>query len=388
MTCEVTRMQLLIDALYEQFTGVKQKVSKQTTATSQKAKVIGWTLGVVLTLAIVVSVIIGLIIPAITTAHTDLLQLTSANNERNMLLELSTALQREDKWNLTVPHCSWRGISCNETTGRVIGINLAYTSSRSLKRDTNYPTIPASIGNFTELKFLNLSFNKLQSTIPESIKLLKNLVHLKLGSNTWLKGTLPDLSNLTKLQEVHLDDTLVTISQRTFNTLMNLPSIEILYLTNPITGTLPQSVSPSLLTLVLTGCELHGTIPKSWEYSNIQALDLSRNKLSGSIPCLGKNIEHFSAVENDFDGEFCGSGFNHYLQGISLDDMKLKGTFDLPNVDLQNMDSLLISGNRFTSFLPSSLNTTTGPKHCNVANNPLHCPVPEWAKKGCSAVCN
>jgi hypothetical protein len=133
---------------------------------------------------------------------------------------------------------------------------------------------------------------------------------------------------------------------------------------------------------------LYGTIPKSWEDSNFLYLDISHNKLNGSIPCIGKTIITLIASKNDFDGEFCGSEFGSRLLEIDLTDTNLAGVFDLPHVDMYHVTRLNIARNRFTSFMPSALNETIGPQYCFAAGNPLQCPIPEWSQTQCAATCN
>ncbi len=415
VTSEVDRIKRVVDALYDQFTGSKQKAQTEQPVTTyaktnkiaKRRKVIGWTLGAVALSAIIIaSIVIGFILlttptpnqptnqPSSTVPLTSLTpstapglkQLTHANYERNMLLELYDSIwvnNTDPQWNLTAPHCSWRGITCNTTTGRVIHIYLPLHN-----QTPGSATIPSIIGNFTELVSLDLMDNYLTSTIPESIKNLKNLVYLRLSVNP-LVGTLPDLSGLDKLKQVDLGATLLSVNESSLAMLMQLRSIYSLQMQNVlINAELPSNISNSLTEVILSNCSLHGTIPTAWKDSNIQHLEVSRNNLTGSIPCFGKDVFVLTASHNNFDGEFCGSEFRRLPQLI-ITDTKLTGVFDLPNVDIYGMTGLHIQRNRFTSFMPSKMNVTEGPpQNCEAVDNPFQCPIPEWAQTQCQATCN
>ena len=67
-------------------------------------------------------------------------------------------------------------------------------------------TIPAEIWNLTSLTTLSLSFNQLSGTIPVEIGNLTSLEHLLLGHNQ-LSGTIPaEIGNLTSLISLDLED--------------------------------------------------------------------------------------------------------------------------------------------------------------------------------------
>ncbi len=398
VTSEVDRIKRVVDALYDQFTGSKT-ATQNTAQNSSRRNLIGWKISAAILSTLIILIIMVVVGLNLFSGHTaevgpgteepppNLEHLNPVNYERHTLLELLDALLVDTTRWLNVPHCTWTGISCSNTTGRIIGITLNSNSfkKRTVARST--AKIPASIGNFTELQVLDLTFNSIESTIPESIIRLKNLKSLKLAENH-ISGTLPDLRELPLLKEVELRETWLSLNESSLAMLMNLPAIEKLDLNYcRIDGTLPHSLSKSLLKLDVSGCGLHGTIPASWEDSNIQYLAIDRNNINGSIPCLGKRITTFYASDNDFEGEFCGTGFTQ-LTEFSLTHSKLAGVFDLPNTDFHQLSALHINDNLFTSFLPSAMNVTTGLRLCNAAGNPIRCPIPKWAVKKCNAICN
>jgi hypothetical protein len=380
ISSEVERVKKMLDVLYHQFAGIDREPRQpKKTGSLGRSRAIAWTLGVI-ALSALVAVLIGFIY--FTSNSTP--DLMFPYNERGMLLELYEALRPNDlqpQWNFTEPHCTWQGITCNSTTGRVVAIDM---SAFALYYETEFPTsIPAIIGNFTELHYLDLSLNNLGSTIPESIQNLKNLVSLYLNANN-LVGTVPDLNGLPKLREVWL---YFNSFNGSLEMLMQLPAVESLMVhNNPFNSTLPQIISKSLATLHLANCSLYGTIPESWTETRFIEIGLSENKLIGSIPCFGDSLLSFFGSANDFDGEFCGSTLTN-IDEIFITDTKLTGAFDLPNTNLTRMSALIISDNRFTSFLPSAPDGIQGPVQCLAPYNSFKCPLPPWSELRCKATC-
>ncbi|XP_040366478.1 probable leucine-rich repeat receptor-like serine/threonine-protein kinase At3g14840 isoform X2 [Rosa chinensis] len=171
--------------------------------------------------------------------------------------------------------------------------------------------IPAYLGNITTLRALALESNLFSGTIPPEMGRLINMEVLYLRANN-LTGQLPvALTNMTKLKTLWIGSNNFTgkipnyfLSWKELQTLeMQASGFE-----GPIPSTLSvlsnmkylvisdlsgeSSVFPNLSnmknmqTLMLRSCNITGSIP---EYiSNMTSLDLSFNRLKGSIPNLDK----------------------------------------------------------------------------------------------------
>jgi hypothetical protein len=105
------------------------------------------------------------------------------------------------------------------------------------------------------------------------------------------------------------------------------------------------------------------------------------------VPCFGPDLVYLDASHNQLDGEFCGQRLKSIVE-ISIYDNQLTGSFDLPNVNVNEMTSLQIRDNLFTSFMPSSKALIQGPLRCSASNNSFDCPVPPWSTERCEATCN
>ena len=71
-------------------------------------------------------------------------------------------------WNESMDFCSWIGVTCNNSTGRVVTLNLQAQKLAGW--------IPPSIGNLTYLTGINLKKNNFHGEIPQE---MGRLLHLQ-----------------------------------------------------------------------------------------------------------------------------------------------------------------------------------------------------------------
>ncbi|XP_072957648.1 polygalacturonase inhibitor 1-like [Typha angustifolia] len=130
-------------------------------------------------------------------------------------------------WNSKTSCCTWDGISCNATTGRVIDITVFFLNVSA--------PIPSALARITTLQSINFAYNHLYGTIPPFL------------------GALPDLTFL------RLDG-------------------------NLLTGRIPDTLT--VYNLLLTGNNLSGPLPPSFAHASFGALDLNDNGFSGDASFL------------------------------------------------------------------------------------------------------
>ncbi|KAI8028777.1 Receptor-like protein EIX1 [Camellia lanceoleosa] len=142
----------------------------------------------------------------------------------------------------------------------------------SMSLENNYlgGQFPNELDQFKNLTYLSLRNNSISGPIPMSIERLSSLAILLDLSYNHLNGTLPEsLGQLAKLETLDLSY-------------------------NHLNGTIPESLGQlaKLETLDLSYNHLNGTIPESLgQLAKLETLDLSYNHLNGTLPeSLGKLV--------------------------------------------------------------------------------------------------
>ena len=159
---------------------------------------------------------------------------------------------RNSGWLVAGNPCDWQGVVCLE--GRVDRISLPNNGLTG--------TIPAELGNLTNLTSLSLDGNQLVGSIPAALGSLQSLERLVLFFNQLSGSIPPELGNLTSIDSLQLQRNLLTGGIPTeLGTLTNLRGLDLK--DNQLTGSIP----PELGSLV-----------------NLQVLSLDNNQLSGIIP--------------------------------------------------------------------------------------------------------
>lgn len=187
-------------------------------------------------------------------------------NEKELLLSIVDQLDpdRHLEWFRSIPLDEWPGILVRR--GRVIEIDLYHCELSG--------TIPAELGQFTELEYLHLGCNMLTGQIPTELGQLTNLEWLDLGWNQLTGPIPPQLGKLSRLKVLDLNNNELTGPIP--HTLGNLPRLEILWLhENLLSGTIPLELGqlPRIQELFIAENEVTGDLPPFHETSRIVKTD-------------------------------------------------------------------------------------------------------------------
>jgi hypothetical protein len=222
-------------------------------------------------------------------------------------------------------------------------------------------SIPASLGNLTQLQALNLQDNQLSGSIPASLGNLTQLQALNLLDNQ-LSGSIPDsLGNLTQLQVLYLDGNQLSGSiPASLGNLTQLSGLELV--DNQLSGSIPDSLGnlTQLVWLLLYDNQLSGSIPDSLgNLTQLVWLELYDNQLVGDVPIFSGPLG-------------AGASANDYYAGAYLDNNCLEispGTQSRANIDL------MISMGKNIVYSPQSADCSepivTGQISCTCDSNAI-----------------
>jgi Leucine-rich repeat (LRR) protein len=309
-----------------------------------------------------------------------------------------------ETWKEGTDCCSWDGVTCDRVRGDVIGLDLSCSwlkgtipSNSSLFllhhlqrlnlafNNFESSNISSGFGQFSRLRYLNLSSSYFCGQVPIELSHLSQLVSLDLTTSFWQgpfrrsgQGTFKRsaydraaesetplvmlqtsvvkslLQNLTKLGELHLDHSdLSSVSPSSF---MNLSS--------------------SLTSLALKDCQLNGKLPDSiFCLPNLRELSLNVNfELIGSFPMVNwTNPLRFLDVSYTlFSGELPKSiGNLKFLKYLGLSRCNFSKSLPATLGNLTQLTFFDLSYNNFGGEIPSSLSNLKALDHFDLHSNNL-----------------
>ncbi|XP_022774004.1 LRR receptor-like serine/threonine-protein kinase FLS2 [Durio zibethinus] len=234
--------------------------------------------------------------------------------------------------------------------------NLPYLQTLDLSNNFFSGWIPGSIANMTQLTRLGLSSNTFSGEIPASIGLLRSLEELYLDNNN-LQGPIPaSFNGLVSLKRLEMH------SNHLSGELPDLGSLKNLYFldasNNAISGYLPTTLPPSLVQISMRNNMIERTIPQSLQYlSFLQVLDLSHNKLTGSVPYFLFNhpsLQQLNLAFNSFTSVQSPSnvGTQSELIAVDLSNNELEGWLPPFLPLMPKLSALSLENNEFSGMIP------------------------------------
>ncbi|XP_065011582.1 receptor-like protein EIX2 [Musa acuminata AAA Group] len=361
--------------------------------------------------------------------------------ERDALLTFRARIvdpsHRLSSWRRRVDCCRWNGVVCDDTTGRVVELNLQNSedmsseSNRAALRGEISPSllslthldrldlnhndfggspIPTFLGSFPKLTYLNLSWSNFSGAIPPQLGNLSSLRSLDLHSYGLSSDRLHWLSRLSSLRYLDMSGVNLSMASHDWLHSMNmLSSLEELYLPYCGLTELPSSLSHvnlttltiidlrgnlfnstfpnwllqlrSLSNLALSDSKLLGELPAGiGRLTRLTQLDLSTNSLSGLLPAEIWSSRSLTSIDLSFNS-FRGpvqveAGNRTSLSHVYLINCSLTGRIPAAIGSLTRLKELHLSGNRLTGPIPAEIGNLTALTTLDLGQNSLYGSVP------------
>ncbi|KAJ4981443.1 hypothetical protein NE237_032280 [Protea cynaroides] len=139
-----------------------------------------------------------------------------------------------------------------------------------------------------------------------------------------------------------------------------------------------------VVSMFLRAQSLQGILPPELvRLQYLQEIDLTNNKLSGTIPTQWASMElqYISLTGNQLSGEIPKELGNLIsLKYLSLESNKFNGTLPPELGNLVNLGTLSLSSNNFTGVLPVTLAKLTNLTDFEISDNSFRGPIPDFIK--------
>ncbi|KAG6489966.1 receptor-like protein EIX1 [Zingiber officinale] len=249
--------------------------------------------------------------------------------------------------------------------------------------------IPQFMGSFLNLKYLELSWSNFSGVIPFQLGNLSSLYHLGLQSARWLATPIAHrldwLSGLSSLRYLDLSYVnLSTVSQNWLSDVNMLPSLRELYLVYCHLNNIPSSFNShlNLTSLEILDLEANPFYSSSlpnwlWRLTN---LSLLRIDASGLIPAGISNLTRL--IQLDISGNISSPlpveiwSLNHLVLLDLSDNTMLTGHIPAEIANLSSLQSLFLSYCSLNSQIPSEMGNLNSLTTLHLYFNSLSGPIP------------
>nr|CAD1840217.1 unnamed protein product [Ananas comosus var. bracteatus] len=244
-------------------------------------------------------------------------------------------------------------LSDNDVTALSADIWEMGSSLRSLNLSFNRvnDSLPNNVGDFGKLESLDLSHNAFFGEIPTALSSISNLALLNLSSNRF-EGEIPDAILRSKSLGIGINGSLPALSGLNSLTYLNLSG-------NLLHGSILGGFLKNLQVIDLSNNQFQGHIlqvnlSSSFNGSSLVYLDLSMNELSGEFfDDLGHipSLKHINLAFN----RFSANNFPHLEQLLDVGPVAKPYFWANSRFECRNLQILDLSVNNLTGNIPPSL---------------------------------
>ncbi|KAF7818271.1 putative inactive leucine-rich repeat receptor-like protein kinase IMK2 [Senna tora] len=275
-----------------------------------------------------------------------------------------------DSWDFTSDPCNFAGVYCD--SDKVVALNLGDPRAGSPGLTGR---LDPAIGKLTALAEFTVVSGRIYGSLPQSLTNLKNLRFLGVSRN-FISGEIP--AHLGRLRNLRTLD--LSYNQLTGHippSIGALPELNNLILChNHLSGSVPSFASPTLTRLDLKHNTLTGSLAPNSLPPSLQYLSLSWNNLTGPVDRLLNRMNQLNYLDlslNQFTGNIPARIFSFPLTNLQLERNQFSGPVQpldqvsIPTVDLSHnsfsgqisplfstVENLYLNNNRFTGRVPSN----------------------------------
>ncbi|KAG6500351.1 hypothetical protein ZIOFF_040196 [Zingiber officinale] len=257
--------------------------------------------------------------------------------------------------------------------------NLVHLNTFDFSYNNMSGGVPDWLMHMTNLTHLDLSFCSLNGPFPVEIGSLSNLAYLDLSSNS-LQGSVSELhlANLTALETLYLSNNSLSIS---INEEWNAMQLKHIGLSSCNLGAhFPRWLQRQrlIVSLDLSNASIEEALP-DWFWSSwpaLGALDISHNKISGSLPESLEGMEELQIImasSNMLQGGV--PNLPSWMRILNLSNNELSGS--LPTTSAaENLSFLLLANNQINGSMPSYFCNMTHLYYLDLSNNQIQGEIP------------
>ncbi|KDP46942.1 hypothetical protein JCGZ_08930 [Jatropha curcas] len=290
---------------------------------------------------------------------------------------------------LTLPKLKVFLLGSNKFTGPIPISLLNASSLENFDLDSNHFTgpVPKDLGKLSDLQYIEFSYNQLEGDLGFIVSLTNcsNFKEMNVAFN-FLRGSLPNsIANLSKELQV------LTLTGNQFQGTIpsgveNLINLQILFFSgNYLTGPIHINFEKfqQLETLSLESNQLIGAIPSSiGNSSKLSRLSLAFNNLKGSIPPSLGNCHYLIQLDLSHNG-LSGSipkqviGLSSLSVSLDLSANALSGSIPLEVGFLQNLVKLDLSHNKLSGTIPNTISKCSILEELHLEENSFEGKIPQ-----------